>query len=277
MKAFTALVGKQLGDSRWLLGISAAALFAMSWLLVFGTSRMEERLRQVDPSGDVFRNRRMMQAFGGTSMDFSSTAIEMVGWNHPFIILTIALWAIGRGTGAISGELERGTLDLTMSRPVSRLSFYASQVLVAVFGLMVLATAMVVGNIVGTHYNRVQDPPRTVALLRAGLNLDALGLAMFGYALLLSSLDVVRWRPNLIAGVLTLAMFVARIVSSLPGLDDYEWVGKYSIFRAYDPVEAAVRGANLGFNAGVLSAVAASGIVLGLAAFSRRDLPAGGG
>lgn len=279
MSAFLALVRKNLGESRWLLGLSALALFGWSWLLVYSTSLFEDDLRKVDLSGDAFRsrNRAMIQSFGGAAMDFSSASLEMVGWSHPILILTVCLWAIGRGTMAVSGELERGTLDLTLSRPISRFSYYASQVVVALIGILVLAAAMVAGNKVSAQFNVVDDPPRTLAVVRAAWNLAMLGFAIFGIALLLSALDVVRWRPNLIASAITLAMYIARIVGSLPGLADYEWIARYSMFWAYDPVEAVVRGEHLAYNTGVLAALGGVATILGLIAFSRRDLPAGGG
>jgi ABC-2 type transport system permease protein len=277
MRAFAALVSKNLRDSRWLLVLSAAVLFAWSWLLVYGTFKFERQLRQADPSGDVFRSQRTIRGMGGPSMDFSSTALELVFWNHPIVVLTVCLWAIGRGSVAIAGELERGTLDLTLSRPISRFSYYLAQVAVALCGLMVLSAALVAGNLAGGHYNAVEDPPRTAMIVRAGLNVTMLGFAIFGYALLFSSLDVVRWRPTLIAASVTIVMYIARIVGSLPGLDAYEWLARYSMFRAYDPVEAAIRGEHLPANVGLLAAVAGLGAVLGLIAFSERDLPTGGG
>lgn len=277
MSAFFALIRKQLGESRWMLALSAAALFGISWLGVWGTARFESRLRQADPERDFFRNRQMIQRFGGEAMDFSSGALEMVGWSHPFVILTVGLWAVARGSLAVAGELERGSLDLTMSRPVSRFAFYGSHVLSAALGLLVLAGAMVGGNLASSAYNPVEAPPRAVALIRASAELWGLGFAVFGYALLLSALDVVRWRPNLVASVATLAMFVAHIIASFPGLEDYKDVDRFSIFKAYNPVEAVVKGANAGFNVGVLLAIGVGAIALGFLAFNYRDLPSGGG
>jgi ABC-2 type transport system permease protein len=277
MRSFAALVGKNLRDARWPLALSTLAVFGWSWLMVYSTSMFEARLRRMDATGDALRGRRMLQSFGGQAMDFSSTALEMVGWNHPILILTLGLWAIGRGSAAISGELERGTLDLTLSRPISRAAYFLSHVAVALFGLLVLGAAMVAGNQIGGHYNTVEEPPRWIAVARAALNLAMLGFAIFSAALLLSALDVVRWRPSLIAAGITIAMYIARIVASLPGLEQYEWLARYSIFRAYDPVEAALRGEHLAFNAVLLGAIGTVAAVVGLVIFSERDLPAGGG
>ena len=164
-----------------------------------------------------------------------------------------------------------------MSRPISRLSYFSSHVLVALCGLVLLVAALLAGNLVGTHYNPIDEPPGLRILLRPSLNLLAFGMAIYGYTLLFSSVDVVRWRPNLIGSVLTLGGFIAYVVANAPSLEDWKWLEKLSIFKAYNPVEAAVSGENLAFNAGILAAVGGAGIVLGFLAFNRRDLPAGGG
>ena len=206
-------------------------------------------------------------------MDFSSPAIEMAFWNHPFIVLTFAIWVIGRGSAAVAAEVERGTLDLILSRPISRTRYLAAQVAVALTGLAVLAVAMILGNWLATRYNPIQNPPSLALLLKPSANLAALGLAIYGYTLLFSTLDSVRWRPTLIASVVTLAGFIANVVANLPTLEDWKWLEKFSIFKAFDPVEVVTKGQTLGFNLAILSGLGVAGVVLAFLAFSVRDLP----
>lgn len=277
MGAFVAMVRRRLAESRWFLGISAAALFGLSWLFVYTTARIEARM-QAASGGDRLRGTGLLRRLGGAAMDFSSTAIEVTWWNHPFIILILATWAISRGSAAVAGELERGSLDLILSRPVSRASYLGAQVTVAVFGVALLAVALIAGNQVGALYNPVAMPPGVRVLARPALNFAALGLAIYGYTVLLSAVDSVRWRPNLLASVLTLGGFIALIVANIPTLEDWKpWLEKVSIFKAYNPIEAAVKGETLGFNLSVLAGLGAAGIALAFLAFHERDLPASGG
>jgi ABC-2 type transport system permease protein len=278
MGAFWAMVRRRLAESRWFLGISAAALFGLSWLFVYATARIEHRMKAADARG-AMRGAAFLRGLGGAAMDSSSTAIEVAFWNHPFIVLIVATWAISRGSAAVAGELERGTLDLVLSRPISRSSYLGGQVTVAMIGLAVLAGALVAGNQVGGWYNSVATPPGIRVLVRPALNYAALGLAIYGYTALLSAIDSVRWRPNLLASVLTLGGFIALVVANIPTLDEWYWkdLEKVSIFKAYNPVEAALKGETLGFNVSILMGVAATGIVLAFLAFQRRDLPASGG
>jgi ABC-2 type transport system permease protein len=271
MVAFFAMIRKQLAESRWFLAFSAAALFGLGWLFVFVTLRIENQMKENEAGG--MPRMAMMRSMGGSAMDFSSTAIEVMLWNHPFILLTVAIWAIARGSTAPAGEVEKGTADLTLSRPVSRLSYQGSQVVVAIIGLFVLTAALVAGNRVGNHYNVVQDPPILLAVLRPAVNLAVLGLAIYGYTFLLSSLDSVRWRPNLFGSALTLASFIAMVVANLPSMEQWKWLEKLSLFKAYQPVELAVKGETLAFNVSVLGGIALAGIVFAFLAFQWRDIP----
>jgi ABC-2 type transport system permease protein len=111
-------------------------------------------------------------------------------------------------------------------------------------------------------------------LVRPAVSLWALGAAVYGFTLQLSAVDSVRWRPNLVGSVATLLSFIFLVIANVEVLEDWKWLGNLSIFKAYDPVAAAVNGNNLASGAGVLSAIGAAGIALGFAGFLSRDLPA---
>jgi hypothetical protein len=98
-------------------------------------------------------------------------------------------------------------------------------------------------------------------------------VAVYGYTLLLAAGDVVRWRPNLFAAAMTMAGFAAGIASSLPTLSDWEWIGRFSVFKAFDPVEVAVTGKTFVRHAASLGAVGAIGVATAFAVFQHRDLP----
>lgn len=274
MRAFSAMVGRQLFESRWFLGITAAALFGLSWLFVFAAGRIEARLRRESNPMEAIRGAGFVRALGGKSADLSSTSFEVAFWRHPFILLIVLSWSIARGSGSVAGEVERGTMDLVLSRPVSRTSYLAAQAVAAVVGILLLGAAMVAGNLAGSRFNTVESPPGVVSLGLAASSLMALAFAVFGYSALLSSVASVRWLVTLAASILTIAGFVAQVVANIPTLENYKWLEKLSIFTAYDPVESALYAANLPFNATILVSIGLAGLVLGWIAFQYRDLPA---
>ncbi|MDB5350490.1 MAG: hypothetical protein JWN86_1737 [Planctomycetota bacterium] len=274
MTPLFALVRKQLVESRWLLGISAVALFGLIWLFVFATNRMENMGRARGDEFAQMRRQAMSRGIGGASADGSSTSLEIMWWRHPFVVLIIAMWPIARGSAAVGGELEKGSLDLVLSRPISRNTFLTAQVLTAFIGIAILAGAMVGGILVGNRFNFIEAPPSLMKILFPCLNVMAFAVAIFGYAFFFSSMDIVRWRPNLVASTLTLAMFIANIIANVPVLENWKWLEKVSIFTAYDPVESALRAARLPLNVEILGGIGLAGLILGYVAFNLRDLPA---
>jgi ABC-2 type transport system permease protein len=278
VRPFLALIRKHLHDTRGTLLLSAGALFGLGWLFVFVTSLNETEILKAlssDSEESRFRWMRMM----GMAEQPSSAAIMMAFWSHPFIILTLAIWSVGRGSIAVGAEIERGTLDLILSRPVARSSYLMSHILVAVFGLFGLGLALAGGAGAASYYNYLRVPPSLLTLLRPALNLALLGLPIYGYTLVISALDHVRWRPMMVGSVLTLIGFIAFIVSVIPVLQKYTWrtwLEWISLFKLYNPVDAVGAAEFLGRNMGILSGLGTAFILVAFIGFLRRDLPANG-
>jgi ABC-2 type transport system permease protein len=96
-------------------------------------------------------------------------------------------------------------------------------------------------------------------------------MAVYGYTLPFSALDVVRWRPTLAGAGITLTGLIAMTVSRQ--YEGYEWLDNLSVFNLYAPVTVAMKGAPLAYNASVLLGVFATGAAASYWLFSRRDLP----
>ena len=129
------------------------------------------------------------------------------------------------------------------------------------------------------RYNTLRVPPGPWLLIQPATNLAALGLPIYGYTLLASSIDHVRWRPTWIGSSLTLAGFIAFVIAMLPVFSEAwwkPWVERVSIFKAYNPIEVVARGETLGANLTFLAGVGAPCILLAFILFAIRDLPANG-
>jgi ABC-2 type transport system permease protein len=202
--------------------------------------------------------------------------LEMQFWERvPLFMLLLGLWAISRGS-VLTGEIERGTMDLVMSRPVGRSTYLTTQLFVSIAGLFLIVAAMIAGNLSSAHFNSLKSPPSLETLLKPALNLFAVGWAIYGYTFFLATLDVVRWRPILISSVATIGGFVAHLVATTPMVsEDYKWIDRLSIFRACQLVEVATTGETLVYNVSILGGIGLTGVVLGFVYFSYRDLPAG--
>jgi ABC-2 type transport system permease protein len=278
MRPFRALLSRHFTEARWTLAFSAAALFGLGWLFVYVTSLYETEILEMLESGAGGGRIQWMRNMGVGDAP-SSVSIMMAFWNHPFIVLLIAIWAINRGSSAVAAEVERGTLDMILSRPISRSAYLASGVCIALFGLAILSAAIFAGASIAVRYNVLRETPSAWALLWPALNLGALGLPIYGYTLLASSIDQVRWRPTTIGSVLTLGGFIAFVIASNPVFRDRSWrpwLERVSIFKAFDPVELVTDGQSFQFNVSLLAGIAATAITLAFVAFAVRDLPTNG-
>jgi len=273
MKPFPTLVRRNFHEARWTLVLSSLTLFALGWLLVHVASRQETRIREALASGKGSSWIRNL----GVEADPPSIEIMMAFWNQPLIILLAAVWAIGRGAGAVGAEIERGSLDMVMSRPISRSTYLASQVLTATLGLLFISGALAAGAYWATFYNVLKSQPSFLLLFRPALNLAALAFPMYGYTLLFSAMDIVRWRPLMLGTVLTFAGFIARVISTIPVFQESfwrPWAEHASIFSLYNPVDAVSERAHYDFNMAVLLGLGSACVAMAFAAFSARDLPA---
>ncbi|MGE3821174.1 MAG: permease [Isosphaeraceae bacterium] len=266
-----ALLRKQLIESKWMLGASAASFFGLSVLTVWLAWRFERLMAEGDFATNS-RRFRPVQALGGPAMDFSTTALEVCWWNHPVIVLTLLSWAISRGANSIAGEIERGTIDVTLSRPVTRSGYLVSQVAFVLLGLLTLAGCLIAGNMAGHLFYTLKSPPTILTLAKPATMVVALGLAVFGCTVPFSACDVVRWRPTLFSTAILLAGLVSLSVAAQ--FPDYQWyLERLSVFQAYAPVTVAIEGEPLAYNTMVLLIVFGVGTALALILFARRDLP----
>ena len=123
----------------------------------------------------------------------------------------------------------------------------------------------------GSQFYTLHSPPSVFALLKPAVMVVMLGVAVYGYTLPFSTIDIVRWRPGLIAAAATLGGLIAMTVTRQ--LDGYRWLEKLSVFQAYAPVTVALKGDPLAYNSAVLAGVFAVGVGLAFLVFSTARSP----
>jgi ABC-2 type transport system permease protein len=274
--AIFTLTRKILGESKWTLIVSLFAGFWFGWLSVFLAALAEQRIAQATGQSGGARSRILRTMAGGENVVIDTAAIETQFWAHPFVWLPIIVWAIARAAQAVAGEVERGTMDLVLSRPLTRWGYWLAQVLAGLTGIILIPLTLLIGNQVGARFNYLAEPPSPWVLLRPIISQIGLGFAVFGATLALSALDRVRWRPTLIISVLTLASYAGWVIAISPLMGDSPakpWILNSSIFTAYNPVEAVTQIANWGRHVTALTSVGLVGLVIGYALFRGRDIP----
>ena len=140
----SALWKKSINESRWLLLSCAVFMFAVHWLRVWISSFFSVS----DLEGVFSFMPEMIEPL--LPVPFSQMATSAgriaVAYDDPIVLLLVTVWAISRGSDAVSGELNRGTMEMVLAQPVTRMGVLWTQALVTLGGAAVLAAVAWTGH-----------------------------------------------------------------------------------------------------------------------------------
>lgn len=269
------LLRKTWRESRWLLLGCCATVYAFCWLRVWMVSRLE-----------TDRFRAILEMLPGDWRRFLSVDIDWLityqgrislAYQELIVILAMVIWTVARGSDTVSGELNRGTMEMLLAQPISRLRILWTQAAIAFFGVFLIAASAFGGTCTGVYATRVKEEVRpqlslpiyipgvgtevplpfgkakTVQtrmsekvdvrlFLPATVNLASLGVMVLGFTLLMSAWDRFRWRTiGIVSGTL-----IAQIMLKIAGMasEGTRWLKSFSLLSAYDP-EVFVRMADV--------------------------------
>ena len=214
----------------------------------------------------------VQQLFGEQFIsDFSVGGIVALAYNHPIILVTFMLVAINLPVRHIAGAVEKGTLELLLSMPVSRARVARSLWAGSALFLVVLVLGCWFGTGIGlTLFPEARDLSLpTLGLV--GLNLWLLAWTVASYALLFSAYATEAARASQWAAGLTLGFyFLDYAVQIWPAVD---FLAPFTPFYFYDAQEL-MRGESTWIRDCLI--LLALGCVTGTAAVVRvgkRDVP----
>ena len=244
-------------------------LFGLSLLVVYtfrslGGIEGMERLVELLPE----TVKALLKAQGG----FATTANGYLAadYRHPVYIVTIAAFVIGAASGAISREVERGSIVLLLACPLARWRLLLAKSAALALGLLVLLVAAWMGTWVGSLVTGLSDQVDMMVFVRVQLNGLALALAIGGYALLISARSSDGGHTTALAAGIAVVMFFVDFLATL--WSPAEFLGPLSLFHYYDPLAIAQEGGMAWRDVGVLLGAAAAGLGLALVSFQRRDI-----
>jgi len=269
-----ALIKKSLHETRLLFAACAVWLFAFCWIRVWIVSSMEEtRFANIlELLGD-----NLVKTLSPVSLSHltSFTGRIALAWDDGLVVFVMLAFAISRGSDVVSGELNRGTLEMLLAQPVSRLQVLFSQAFVTVTCIALLSVATWIGTWMGIQTTQaklerqatlvkipfgpslpnpfarseiekvpMRSQVESQSFTPAAVNLFCFGLCFAGGASLLSACDRFRWRTIGITLALFVLQAIAKVVGVLKKETNFEWLKYVSALTAYEPsrlVEIAVR------------------------------------
>jgi ABC-2 type transport system permease protein len=202
---------------------------------------------------------------------FSLEGAVALGWVHPIGMGLQVLLPIGFGAMAIAGERQRGTLEVLLSRPVSRRAFYLTALAALVAFAAVTVLAAMAGTLAGAAVYGVSGELDTATLPFLALN-TVLLLVALGAVSLAASASFDRVGPPLGIGLAVLIVgYLFDVLGTL--WPDAEFLQPFSPFHYLQPLEI------LGGRGDERDLLVLLGIFLaatgyGLWRFPRRDLAA---
>ena len=221
---------------------------------------------------------------GGDSirLEFAQDMLSMA-YVHPLTQVILCVWAIGRASGAIAGELDRGTMELLLAQPLRRSQVILAHLAIDVITIPILCLSLWAGTCVGAYlvgFTESTQAELRVYLWRFGPALVNVGLLVFavsGITMVISAAG--RFRGRVLGGAVLfgLLQFLVNVIGQL--WTPMEPFLHFTVFYCYQPQPIIVNAdwaaqAIIWQRFAVLAAAGAIGYALALWTFCKRDLPA---
>jgi len=209
-------------------------------------------------------------ALGGEMVQMGRTpGLIAIGYQHPFVLFLYMLFAVGVPTGFLAGEVQKGTMELILSRPITKLQVYVCAGFLTITGMFALAMVMFLGTVTAVNIYNFGEPIPLDLFFRIAVNGGLLASTVGAVALLAAA--SFRGR-NLAVGVTAAFLVVNYFAWILCQL----WPRMY--FLRHITLFNYVKGPKVWVgwpldDIGVLAAVLIFALTAGGIVWHRRDLP----
>jgi ABC-2 type transport system permease protein len=211
-------------------------------------------------------------ALGGEGLQVGNTAsLIAIGYNHPLVLTLYMLFAVAVPTSLLAGEVQRGTMELVLSRHITKLQVYACAGVLALVGMFALVIVMFLGTVVGTTINDFGEPIPLYRFFQTAINGGLLASTAGAISLLCAASFPRRGMAVGVAvGYLVVNYFITvtsqwwSLIKSLRPITLFHYTNGYKIF-----VDHVWPVSDMCVLATILAASAVSGAII----WQRRDLP----
>lgn len=271
----TAIWKKSWGDQRGLVLAMAALWAAFPWIYLWLSAQIpmpafHDVLLRAIPED--------WQKLSGVPFSEVATYAGRVAlaFVDPVVVLAATVWGITRGSDAVSGQVERGTMEMLLAQPVTRRAVFVTQAVATTAGAAVLCSVLLASVWTAVSFGPWAGKVEPERFVPAVLNVFGLMVCMAGITACVSAADSYRWRTiGILCGFYVFSI-LAKLVGRMSGA--FAWAGYLSVFNAYEPQRLVGGTADawrlLAVYDGVLLSLGVLCFMIGGIIFSRRDLPA---
>jgi ABC-2 type transport system permease protein len=254
---------------RWmifLIYIIAASAFLFMHTSIFPSFKDQQidisKMLESMPKGFI-------DAFGLQDYDMSKFENYISGEEFSLIWpLLLLIMSISLAGGAIAAEVEKGTIEVLLSQPISRSKLYVARYisgLILIIGFVAITIILLI--LMAKAFGISVEISRFFTLAFVAL---LFAWAIYGIAMFLSSIFSDRGKVYFICAGLLFVMYAINIVSGLKeNLKDLKYL---SFFHYYVPNDLLIRNHLDTTSVWVFVSVAIVFSVAGLIVFNRRDI-----
>ena len=193
-----------------------------------------------------------------------------IGYQDPLVLLLYMLFAVGVPTSLLAGEVQRGTMELILSRQTAKTHVYICAGLITVTGMYALVIIMFMGTVTATRLYDFDQAVPLYSLFKLAVVGGLLASAVGGIALLAAACFRRGLAVSLTVAYLVVSYFMSIVADWWPRM---KWLEPATIFNYVGGPEIfGKRGWPLGDICVLLSILAFSTVIGGIIWY-RRDLP----
>jgi ABC-2 type transport system permease protein len=234
--------------------------------VVHDNERVKAMLLYLDKLPSYFKT-----FLGGEAVQYGNIAgLISIGYQDPLVLILYMIYAVGVPTALLSGEVQRGTMELILSRQTAKTQIYICAGLITVIGMFALVAVMFLGTVAATRlYNFEQDVPLYTFFMLA-INGGILACAVGGIALLAAAC----FRRGTAVGV-AIAYLVANYFAEIFAAwwPRMKWLEPINIYHYVNDTKIFTQSVWPISDMCVLITVLVISTVAGGVIWSRRDLP----
>ena len=224
---------------------------------------LNESMKNIPP---LMRALIEQQFFGG----LNQKGLLAFGWNHPIALAIGTAVALVFASRAVAGEIESGAMELILSQPIARSSYFTGHVSFALTSIALLSLAGMCGTLIGIHVYSLA-PVEGIILFKVALNFFLLHSAWYGITLLFSVFGREAGRMAFIGFLLVLVSYFAQVIAQLWAKAAF--LLPYTVYTYYSPQKILVNGELKPISLIVLTGLIVVSIGIAGLRFGKRDIP----
>jgi ABC-2 type transport system permease protein len=193
-----------------------------------------------------------------------------IGYQDPLILLLYMLFAVGVPTALLAGDVQRGTMELILSRQTTKLHVYICAGLITIVGMYALVLVMFLGTVAATNMYHFYQKVPLHSFFKLAINGGILASTVGAIALMAAACFRRGMAVSLTVAYLVVNYFISIITKWWPRM---KWLDPFTIFNYVDGARIFTKP---GWPVGdmlVLISILVFSAVLGGIIWWRRDLP----